>query len=488
MAATRSKTRGRPKKAQPANPSKPRVSFACDTPSAAAHTSNLLATTPDKKLSPASYMRVLYERRDALRECALGDGDSETSSQAKGKGSADGLSSGDRASQLRTRVRGAMQEADPWSELGRVLKLQSTLGGKRYIGTSLTTAEPIPLPEPYADAFPETEEEWDDLRQKTAVVEKVRGWVKSVENSVEEPTSPLKGKRKRNSAGASPARKKRKEEAVVVVSGKGGYDPKDPSPLGFVVAKKVPVQAKPRVLVPSSSPPRPPPSSSPAPPGDEEMESPPPHRPSISSVPEDAFFPPSFPSHLVTSTPPQTRLRARPVEEPSEDVLRKDVASKPLSTAKDPISAPKPLSSANLALHLDSSSASKLYLDIDLESPTKSLSSIAGDDDDEEDDEILLGAAGLADEEAPGLQFDLQSEVDDLEGFLERDVSMYGDEDGDEAPGVQKSKYWLEHNEEVEEHDDEGKDEDAAFGKWFNLPRNSASTSGSGGGGWFGRR
>lgn len=370
----------------------------------------------------------------------------------------------------------------------------ASLLSDRYIGTSLTPAEPIPLPEPYTDVFPETEEEWDDLRQKTAVVEKVRGWVKSVENSVveEEPAR----KRKRQSASASPARKKRKEEKGAAVC---GYDPKDPSPLGFVVAKKVPVQAKrgaPKVLVPDSSPARPPSSSSPPPPHkdasspeDAEMESPPPPRASISSVPEDAFFPPSFPSDLVTSTPKPVEVGNESSNEDAPPVKTADLRSKPLSTAKAtpssskppvPTFASKPLSSANLARHRDS----KLYLDIDLASPTKSLSSIAGDDDDYEDDEVLLGAAGLADEEAEhGMQFDWQSEADDLEGFLERDVSMYGDQDEEESPS-----HRVEYHREAEERDGQEQDEDTMFGKWFNLPRKSASTSASGAGGWFGRR
>ncbi|KAF9035386.1 hypothetical protein BDZ89DRAFT_1062163 [Hymenopellis radicata] len=414
-----------------------------------------------------------------------------------GKGKGKARDSGDR---LRAGVHEALREKDPWSALGHVLKLQSTRGGKRYIGTSLTPAEAIPLPPPYRDKFPETDEEWEELREKMHMVEKVSGWVRSVEVSVE-----VRGKRKRDSATASPARKKRKSE----------YDLKDPSPLGFVAAKRVPSQTKsvprgsPKVLVPSSS-------RGSSPPHEEIPDT----RPSISSIPEDTFFPPSFPSHLATSTPPKMRTRARPVEignEPSsegkEDETRGEMKDlrKLLIAARTPSPkkrkkqsattlAFKPLSSANLLR----ASSSKL-------APTQSISSIAGDDlppdeslnfginalasagsampptahDDDDDDAPLYAATQLRG--AYDSQFDLDAGLGDLEGFLERDVHVFGEGEEEEEP-----KKDLDDSVEKSPEDDEVQDEDesATFGRWFNLPRRSASTTGSGGGGpnWFGRR
>ncbi len=89
----------------------------CPTTSQTSYSSTL----PVEILSPTAYLRTLYERRDALRRCALDmDVDSDTGKR-------------DTTDALRERVREALQADDPWRQLRHVLKLRSTLCGRRYV-------------------------------------------------------------------------------------------------------------------------------------------------------------------------------------------------------------------------------------------------------------------------------------------------------------------------------------------------------------------
>ncbi|KAF9014387.1 trimeric LpxA-like protein [Hymenopellis radicata] len=101
--------------------------------------------------------------------------------------------------------------------------------------------------------------------------------------------------------------------------------------------------------------------------------------------------------------------------------------------------------------------------------------------DDDDDSAPLYAATHLRG--AYDSQFDLDGGLCDFEGFLERDVDVFVREEEDDEP-----KHDLDEN-SVEKSQEDDEDESTAFGRWFNLPRRSASTTGSGGGGnWFGRR
>ncbi|KAF8905343.1 hypothetical protein CPB85DRAFT_1437421 [Mucidula mucida] len=441
----------------------------CPTTSQTSYSSTL----PVEILSPTAYLRTLYERRDALRRCALDmDVDSDTGKR-------------DTTDALRERVREALQADDPWRQLRHVLKLRSTLCGRRYVGTSLTPV--VPLPEPLC--FPDTDEEWDELRRKMRTVEKVSGWVKNVEVSVEV-SSPVRGKRKTDGSSASPRKKRKVDEE---------YDLKDPSPLGFVTLKRVrsnassqPKRESPKVLVPSSSrgsspAAAPPPRLVSRPNRDEPPPLPAePTHPSISFIPEDTFFPPSFPSHLVTSTPPNTRTRARPLDIGSEPSSEPRGEMKDLRELLSAARTPSPRKGKKPLVRASSSKLSVEEESLDFGvNPIASAGSAMPLSDD--DPAPLYAATQLRG--AYDSQFDLDGGLGDLEGFLERDVNVFGEGDDGEEEEKDELDDSVDKSREEDEIEIDGEDESTTFGRWFNLPRRSASTTGSGGGpNWFGRR
>lgn len=401
--------------------------------------------------------------------------------------------------------------------------------------------------------------------------------MRNVEASVEaegdtgsRPNSPAKGKGKRKvevEIVSRSAKKQRTQE----------YDRKDPSPLGFVASKRTVRAAHPKDKDRDVTPSRPsdrvphpsplktqssykpslaenqPQSKLNEPPllsrrsPKSKTTSPKPNVPprttgSIAALPEDQFLPPSFPSNLDTSTPPdnnkrrpepirssmamvsspmvvdgssadisvalakgkskqplspQSNLRAKRARIDDEDggdgkmtdlrellssartpSPKKRTPSKAHSTPSPSKDSPNKSSPSRVPFRASVSkspskqnTASKLpqarqqsepHVDLDIASPAKSLSSIAGDDTDEEEEEAPVYAATQL-RGAYDSQFDLEGGVDDLQGFLERDVSMVGEES--QAAGGKKQT----EEKDEEEVDDDDEVEEEEFGKWSTL-------------------
>ncbi|KAK0441287.1 hypothetical protein EV421DRAFT_1812453, partial [Armillaria borealis] len=210
-----------------------------------------------------------------------------------------------------------------WSRLTELLRLGSTRAGKRWIGVRTDGEEATPGPGGFV--LLDTEEEWFEWEKRRAAEKllksKVENWQKDVVIHADVPVDdaePLPGRAKSRAKSKdktevdSPAAKSSSKGASKVGSSATkapkSRDPKDPSPLGFTVSKrsKVTDAAK---------------KSSPAPKdksddiystgnGDISMVSA--AKANINDVSETAFFPPSFPTVLETSTPPDLGRKKPP--------------------------------------------------------------------------------------------------------------------------------------------------------------------------------
>ncbi|KAK0229162.1 hypothetical protein EDD85DRAFT_137829 [Armillaria nabsnona] len=211
-----------------------------------------------------------------------------------------------------------------WSRLTELLRLGSTRAGKRWIGVRTDGEEATPGPSGFV--LLDTEEEWFEWEKRREaerlLKSKVENWQKDVVIHADPPvddTEPLPDRPK------SRAKSKDKTEVdspAVKLGSKGASkagssatkvpksrDLKDPSPLGFTVSKrsKVTDAAKKR--------------SSPAPkdksddiyaPGNGDISMVSAAKANINDVSETAFFPPSFPTMLETSTPPDLGRKKPP--------------------------------------------------------------------------------------------------------------------------------------------------------------------------------
>lgn len=229
-----------------------------------------------------------------------------------------------------------------WSRLTELLRLGSTRAGKRWIGVRTDGEEATPGPGGFV--LLDTEEEWFEWEKRREAEKllksKVENWQKDVVIHADPPvddTEPLPGRAKSRVKSTD----KTEVDSPAVKSGSKGTskagssatkvpksrDLKDPSPLGFTVSKrsKVTDAAKKR--------------SSPAPkdksddiyaPGNGDISMVSAAKANINDVSEtvssdlfelskaaaksryQAFFPPSFPTMLETSTPPDLGRRKPP--------------------------------------------------------------------------------------------------------------------------------------------------------------------------------
>ncbi|KAK0186061.1 hypothetical protein F5146DRAFT_1069102 [Armillaria mellea] len=203
-----------------------------------------------------------------------------------------------------------------WSRLTELLRLRSTRAGKRWIGVHTDGEEATPGPGGFV--LLDTEEEWFEWEKRREAEKllksKVENWQKDVEETAPLPArAKTRAKSKDKTEVDSPVAKSNSKGASKAGSSTAkvlkSRDLKDPSPLGFTVSKrsKVTDAAKKR--------------SSPAPKdksadiyapnnGDISMVSAP--KANINDVSETAFFPPSFPTALETSTPPDLERKKPP--------------------------------------------------------------------------------------------------------------------------------------------------------------------------------
>ncbi|KAK0455263.1 uncharacterized protein EV420DRAFT_591205 [Desarmillaria tabescens] len=212
-----------------------------------------------------------------------------------------------------------------WTRLRELLRLRSTSAGKRWIGVRTDGEEA--QPGPCGFVLVGTEEEWFEWEKRREAEKllksKVENWQKDV--VIHDPplddTESLPGRAK--------SRAKSKDKAVVEVEvpaakfspkgaskagssatkGRKSRDPKNPSPLGFTVSKRS------KVTDAAKKKPSPPPkdkSDDIYVPVNGNISSISAGKANISDVSETAFFPPSFPTGLDTSTPPDLGRKKPP--------------------------------------------------------------------------------------------------------------------------------------------------------------------------------
>ncbi|KAK0493306.1 hypothetical protein EDD18DRAFT_1333707 [Armillaria luteobubalina] len=274
--------------------------------------------------SPSAYLEQLSQHHIALaglEEIPASDCGSDLDDDAQ-----------QRVRALHDRVVEALEysNGDPadgkWSRLTELLRLSCTRGGKRYMEVRTDGEEATPGPGGFV--LLDTEEEWFAWEKRReaekSLKSRVENWQKDVVIHVDpslDETEPLPGQAKSRAKSKdktevdSPAAKSNSKSASKAGSSAAkvpkSHDLKDPSPLGFTVSKrsKVTDAAKKRL--------------SPAPKdksdniyapdnGDVSMVSA--AKTNINDVSETAFFPPSFPTGLETSTPPDLgRQKPQPI-------------------------------------------------------------------------------------------------------------------------------------------------------------------------------
>ncbi|KAG7453191.1 uncharacterized protein BT62DRAFT_1070846 [Guyanagaster necrorhizus] len=227
---------------------------------------------------------------------------------------------------LRDRVIEALEysNGDPadgkWSRLKDLLRLRSTTAGKRWIGVRADGLEASPGPGGFL--LVDTEEqwfEWEKRREAEKMLKsKVENWQKDVivhADPTLDDMEPLPGREKSRSkskenaevdvpAAKSNSKGASKTDSSATNAPKSG-DIKDPSPLGFNVSKRRGATKKRPSAAPKDK------SDDIYAPGNGDVSMVSAAKINISDVSETAFFPPSFPTGLETSTPPDL-VRKKP--------------------------------------------------------------------------------------------------------------------------------------------------------------------------------
>ncbi|KAK0210084.1 hypothetical protein DFS33DRAFT_1378074 [Desarmillaria ectypa] len=268
--------------------------------------------------SPSAYLDQLSQRHIALaglEEIPASDCGSDLDDDAQ-----------QRVRVLRDRVIEALEYSnrDPadgkWSRLRELLRLRSTNAGKRWIG--VRTDEEEGKPGPCGFVLVDTEEEWFEWEKRREAEKllksKVENWQKDVIIHADPPVDDMEPP-----PGRAKSRAKSKEKAEVDASAaksspkgasKGNSsvtkvsktrDLKDPSPLGFTVSKRS------KVTDAAKKKPSPDKSDDIYAPRNGDISGVSAAKANISDVSETAFFPPSFPTRLDTSTPPDL-IRKKP--------------------------------------------------------------------------------------------------------------------------------------------------------------------------------